>query len=372
MKHISARHRRPERCAEAPIAVRRRNRFDALRAHRMRLAQTAQHTFHTVLTTLGFTEDGADSLSPPTYHDLSDAIRRSSEGTSFYPHQSPFLAGWEKGPSLSVRADTANPSNLHIPSSIPDTAPESGSPTLSPHTDNTSTQFDFVSTATLAAARGIWKSELAAGRSGSGIGVLNSASPKKAGAASLSGGDTQEECLIRQSTLLSSQNSDAGAQFYATHRVESDGSGLHHHAMLFSPGVVVFKDERGRCTTPFPIDVVSSVPVNLSTVHAKFNVDAQDLDKGVRSVLKERMARVLRLFEERGDRILILGAFGVGQFCNSPDMIGELWADLLHARGAKFQGVFEKIVFAVPGKHLLTFENAFQSRVLEAELLADS
>lgn len=369
MKHFQPRHRRPERCGEAPIAVRRRNRFDALRAHRMRLAQTAQHTFHTVLTSLAFTEDGADSMTPSTYHDLSGAIRQSSEGSSFYPHHSPFLAGWEKGPSLSVRADTADP---HILSSTPEIAPSSGSPSFTSPADVTSTKFEFVSTSTLAIARAVWKSELAAGRSGSGIGVLNSASPKKAGAASLSGGDTQEECLIRQSTLLSSQNSDAGTQFYATHRVESDGSGLHHHAMLYSPGVVVFKDERGRCTSPFPIDVVSSVPVNIATVHAKFNVDSQELDKGVRDVMKERMARILRLFEERGDGILILGAFGVGQFCNSPDMIGELWADLLLARGAKFQGVFEKIVFAVPGKHLLTFENAFQSRVLEAELMAES
>jgi len=153
--------------------------------------------------------------------------------------------------------------------------------------------------------------------------------------------------------------------------IESDGSGLHDHAMLYSPGIIVFKDERGRRIAPVSIDVVSSVPVNADTVRAKFDVVGSELAQGVRVVMKERMARILRLFEERGDRKLVLGAFGVGQFCNSPDMIGEIWADLLLARGAKFQGVFHKVVFAVPGKHLPSFENAFQSRVLEAELMAE-
>ena len=38
---------------------------------------------------------------------------------------------------------------------------------------------------------------------------------------------------------------------------------------------------------------------------------------------------------------------------------------------ASFKDVFEKIIFAVPGKHLRLFENAFQARCLEAELLSE-
>jgi len=234
------------------------------------------------------------------------------------------------------------------------------------------TKFEFVSASTLAAAHKVSLAQPKTHAAGARVGVLNSASAKKPGGACLSGGETQEECIVRQSTLYDSlQNSEAGALFYASHRRESDGSGLHDHALLYSPHVVAFKDDQGRLISPFTIDIVSAVPVNAGTVRAKFSVDNQDLDQGIRSVMTERMARILRLFEERGDRTLVLGAFGVGQSCNSPDMIGEIWADLLLARGAKFQGVFDKIVFAVPGKHLLSFENAFQSKVLEAELMAE-
>jgi uncharacterized protein (TIGR02452 family) len=229
--------------------------------------------------------------------------------------------------------------------------------------------FEFTKSSALSAARKLWSSSDEIQMGLSKIGILNSATPKKPGGSSLSGGDTQEECLVRQTTVFDSlQNSVAGEQFYLTHRRETDGSGLHDHAMLYSPNVVAFKTERGKRVAPISINIVSSVPVHAATVRSKHNVDPSELTEGIRTVMSERMARILRLFEERGDRVLILNAFGVGQFCNSPDMIGELWADLLHVRGAKFEGVFDKVIFAVSGKHLPVFERAFSGRCLESEL----
>lgn len=204
------------------------------------------------------------------------------------------------------------------------------------------------------------------------MGLLNPASPKRPGGASLNGGVTLEECLVRQTTLIDSlQNSIAGAQFYAEHRKTNDGSGLHDHAMLYSPKVTVIKDDRGRRIAPYLIDIISCVPVHAGTVRAKFTIDDTEFKDGVRTVMRERMARALRLFEERGDRVLILGAFGVGQSCNSPDMIGEIWADLLSARGAKFAGVFDRVVFALSAKHREAFEKAFNERLLEKELFTE-
>ena len=147
-----------------------------------------------------------------------------------------------------------------------------------------------------------------------------------------------------------------------------DGSGLHDHAMLYSPAVAVIKDDQGHRIAPYEINVLSCVPVHAGTVRAKFSIDDNEFRSGVSGVMRERMARALRLFEERGDRVLILGAFGVGQSCNSPEMIGELWADLLCAQGARFEGVFDKVVFALSNKHRETFEKAFNATVLEAEL----
>ncbi|KAI5123807.1 hypothetical protein M0805_009102 [Coniferiporia weirii] len=352
---------------------RQRSGPEALRAHRERLAQIAQDTFRTVLTSRGYYEDvvtdsdsDADECSEPlspsqgTFHDLSEQITNTRLKTSFYPHYSPLLAGWEKGPSLSVRdAPTSDASESSIP------IPSSPSQVFA-------TQFEFTSSSTLEAARNVWRSLSSLQNNTYGLGVLSPASPKKPGGASLNGGVTLEECLVRQTTLYDSlQNSSAGAQFYAEHRAKSDGSGLHDHAMLYSPDIAVIKDGRGQRIAPYTINVISSVPVHVGTVRAKFSIDDAEFRDGVRSVTRERLARALRLFEERNDRVLILGAFGVGQFCNSPDMIGEIWADLLRARDAKFQGVFDRIVFAVPSKHRQAFEKAFNARVLEAELLSE-
>lgn len=320
-----------------------RRRPEVQRAYRERLAQAAQDTLHTVLSTQSYFEGSSDAALTGAYHDLTAQILHSRQETTFYPHHSALLAGWEKGPSLM----------MPIPS-------------------DSTTHFEFLSTSTLSAAQRLWQAQSTPHASGSGLGVLSCASPKKPGGACLSGGDDQEECLVRQTTLYDSlQKSTAGAQFYAAHKKESDGSGLHDHAMLYSPHVVVFKDERGRRVSPYTINVVSSVPVNAGTVRAKFNIDEEEFDQGIRSVMKERMARILRLFEERGDRVIVLGAFGVGQFRNSPDMVGEIWADLLHAREAKFRGIFEKVVFTVPGKHLSSFENSFNGRCLESEMSAE-
>lgn len=350
--------RRRSSCSENAIKGKRYNRYiakaTALREHRERLAQTTLDTFHTVLTTQVyqedvFTDDDAVLAASGASHNLSEEIMHTRQATSFYPHHSPFLAAWEKSPSLLEQPNSSNLPHDSLP------------------TQQLTTSFEFVSLSTLSAARKVWAS--CSQPSNPRIGVLNSSSPKKVGGASLSGGDTQEECLVRQTTLLDSlQNSVAGKQFYSEHRSTSDGSGLHDHSLLFSPGVTVFKDDRGRRIHPYTIDVLSGVPVNASTVLAKFSVDDGELHNGIRVVMRERMARILRLFKERGNRTLILSAFGVGQFCNSPDMIGEIWADLLSARDAKFRDVFDRVIFAIPSKHLTTFENSFCTKVLESEL----
>lgn len=314
--------------------------IEALKAHRKLLADIAQDTLNVVLTTKAYHEDSADTgLTTGTFHDLSSQIQRSREESSFYPHRCPLLASWKDGPRLSQ-----------------------GPPT--------STTYEFTRLTILSVARKLWTSNDDIRSGVSKIGVLNAATPRKPGGSSLAGGDTQEEFLVRQTTVFDSlQNSEAGEQFYLTHRFETDGSGLNDHALLYTPDVVAFKDDRGRCVSPMSIDVVSSVPVHAATVHSKHDVDPTVLTGGIHDVMKERMARILRLFEERGDRVLIIGSFGMGQFCISPTVVGEIWADLLLARGAKFEGVFDKVVFAIPGKHLPAFRSAFSGRCLELDIL---
>ena len=95
-------------------------------------------------------------------------------------------------------------------------------------------------------------------------------------------------------------------------------------------------------------------------------------EQGIRSAMKERMARALRAFELRGDKVLVLGAFGCGSSENKVEMVAEIWAELLACgetvddvrQEARFKNSFEKIVFAIPGKLLNPFRRAFGTREL--------
>lgn len=157
----------------------RLGRHEALRAHRERLAKTAQDTFHTVLTTQAYRADGrsdsdddsdadeARSRLPKDvrYYDLTERINKTRAETSFYPHYSPLLAGWKEGPTLSVRDST-------LDSSAPGPNPEpSSSPITSTSSHVSATQFQFTSSSVLKAARKALQSSSSPQRGACNLGI---------------------------------------------------------------------------------------------------------------------------------------------------------------------------------------------------------
>lgn len=66
--------------------------------------------------------------------------------------------------------------------------------------------------------------------------------------------------------------------------------------------------------------------------------------------MKERMARLLFLFESQGVRDVVLGSFGTGVFRNKVSMVAGIWAELLLEDGARYKHSFERVVFAVLGR----------------------
>jgi len=223
----------------------------------------------------------------------------------------------------------------------------------------------------------------------------------------LHGGDEQEETLARSTSLIASLQSAQATEFYRTHRkfLNADGAGLHDHSMVYSPGVVVFRRDdddddddddihgnlalsrrSGSTIPPYLINVLSSVPVNAAAIRQNYLVtpsNAHVFEDGIRNTMRDRMARVLRIFEIHGNRALVLGAFGCGSSQNSVEMVAELWAELLVCgtwegteagkevvKPAQFKGVFERIVFAVPSKLFAPFKRAFELKVLEMEIIS--
>ncbi|KZT23587.1 hypothetical protein NEOLEDRAFT_1136379 [Neolentinus lepideus HHB14362 ss-1] len=386
---------------------------EAMKKKRERWAQIALETQRIVLGDGKYVEErnvssdsremtvqglGAHIIMPVNFqrigvtHDISMQILLSKQQTVSYPHQSDFLAGWV----------TSHPPSFH---------------------PRPSTIIEFTQCSALTAARRLHTvfpelhdhnpSTLDKTR----IGVLSFASPKRPGGGYINGGDEQEELIARSSSLVAALSSPQAAEFYRTHRQfkNEDGSGLYDHAMVYSPGVVVFRkedeeleeqpeapltggrrkrkrngstisqslDTSGAFIEPFLVNVVSAVPVNAAAFLRKHTVapaDQERVSAEIRRAMRDRMGRVLRCFEERGDKAIVLGAFGGGSSECNPDMIADVWAELFvtgdrrqgtdspKRTDARFKDVFERIVFAVPGKWFADFKQSFELRMLETEI----
>ncbi|KAH9846532.1 hypothetical protein C2E23DRAFT_743940 [Lenzites betulinus] len=354
----------------------------ARRARRERWAEIAEETRSIVLGDGKYVEERPAPFDPSAVtqpsqgqasssvirivHDISATILLSRQGTVFYPHYSLELAAWTEH----------RPAVPHPPALI-----------------------RFTQNSTLSTAR-----QLALNRGqhfvqSTDIGVLSFASPKRPGGGYLHGGDEQEETIARLSSLVASLSSPVAKDFYQEHRNfrSADGSGLHDHSMVYSPGVAVFRrdaddttftdhtpifdlpagndDLGGEFISPYIVNVLSAVPVNAAAVRAKHVIKPGEeaiFEGGIRSAMKERMARALRAFELSGNKVLVLGAFGCGTCENKVEMVAETWAELLVCgetvndvrHEARFKNSFEQVIFAVPRKLADSFKTAFEAREL--------
>jgi len=184
------------------------------------------------------------------------------------------------------------------------------------------------------------------------VGVLNFANAIQPGGGFVSGAEAQEEHLARSSNLHTMLTSNEGTEFYV-HHLNTETDGFNTHAMIYAPVVIFIRDDSGRLVPPSKASVITCAAVNRAEVRKHFQ-EGPEVEAEVESTMRERMGRILRLFEECGDRHLILGSFGTGVFQNSVSMIAKIWADLLVGDNARFNKSFEQVIFAI--KDPVTFE----------------
>ena len=221
---------------------------------------------------------------------------------------------------------------------------------------------------TLQRARALLQ-ELNAGATGDAgdrarVGVLSFASATRPGGGFLSGAQAQEESIARASTVYASLVTRTATQFYELHKRDRRG-GFYSHAMIFSPSVIVLRDDAGAWVPPHQIDVVTCAAVNAGVVRERAG-DGSDPDTAARieGVMRERMARILFLFEQQGLRNIVLGSFGTGVFRNDISMIADIWFDLLAEEGARFGHSFDRVVFGIIDKRTAErFKAVFESRI---------
>jgi uncharacterized protein (TIGR02452 family) len=196
------------------------------------------------------------------------------------------------------------------------------------------------------------------------VGVLNFACAKHPGGGFRSGARAQEESIARSSTLYSSLITPTAENFYNLHKKDPEG-GYYSHAMVFSPDVTVFRTDDGELVAPTQIEVVTSPAVNARVVRqAVKGRDAREAEEvKIGNVMKERMGRILFLFEKHGIKDIVLGSFGTGAFQNKISLIAAIWAELLAAPGARFANSFDRVVFAILGHQtVVEFKDTFEER----------
>jgi len=193
-------------------------------------------------------------------------------------------------------------------------------------------------------------------------GILNFASATKPGGGFINGAQAQEESIARASTLYPSLMVNTAQNFYDLH-MRNNARGYYSHAMIYSPKVVIFRDDDGGWPQPFQVDVLTSAAVNAGEVRKSIGGRSPGVEDAIEREMRERMARILFLFEREGMANVVLGSFGTGVFRNDISVVAKIWADLVAVPGARFKRSFDRIIFAITGEKTFSeFETAFNAR----------
>ncbi|GGV03266.1 TIGR02452 family protein [Streptomyces albospinus] len=197
------------------------------------------------------------------------------------------------------------------------------------------TVFEVTGEGSLTAGR-----RLAAAGAGPGpVAVLNFASARNPGGGYLRGAQAQEEALCRGSALYTCVRE--APEFYAAHRAAS--SPFYSDRVILSPGVPVFRDDRGRLLeVPYEAGFLTSAAPNAGVIARQ----RPDEAGRVPAALAARAERVLEVAAAGGYRQLVLGAWGCGVFRNEPADVARAFAVPL-LPGGRFAGWFGRVVFAV-------------------------
>ncbi|CAM5625663.1 hypothetical protein SALBM135S_09461 [Streptomyces alboniger] len=171
------------------------------------------------------------------------------------------------------------------------------------------------------------------------VAVLNFSSARNPGGGYLNGAQAQEEALCRASALYTCVKEVRA--FYDHHRADRDP--FYSDRVIHSPGVPVFRDDRGRLLdAAYTVGFLTAAAPNAGVIRRA----APERAAGIPRAVAVRAERVLETALACGYDRLVLGAWGCGVFMNDPARVAEAFRTLL-GPGGRFDGQFAHVVFAV-------------------------
>src|SRR5215472_14314550 len=182
---------------------------------------------------------------------------------------------------------------------------------------------------TAAAARRLVQAEGA-----SGVAMLNFASAKHPGGGWLGGARAQEEDLARCSALYRCLLTQP--RYYEANRAHP--SLLYTDHVIHAPGVPFFRDDRqALLDQPYLASVITAPAPNAGEALRR----EPDAGPRVRATLADRAGKVLAVAADRGERTLVLGAWGCGVFRNDPAHVAGVFAVYDRSAGRATLGAFQ-------------------------------
>jgi len=191
--------------------------------------------------------------------------------------------------------------------------------------------------------------------------VLNFANAYQPGGGVKKGAMAQEECLCRASSLYESLTLPYLIRHYYKWNQKNTGD-MGSDRIIYTPDVTVFKTDDAL---PEMLPEEEWFHVDVITCAAPYYDENKKRPVGMeklRQVFTDRIRNILETAAANGADHLILGAFGCGVFNNPPDLVADVFRELLIE--CSYAAYFHQVVFAVKAgnaANVAAFRKAFDS-----------
>lgn len=177
------------------------------------------------------------------------------------------------------------------------------------------------------------------------IAALNFADFYSPGGGYIVGLDTQEESLCRYSYLY-----NVLTRFLDKFYLENDrlcNNYLYLNRGIYSPKILFKKDDKSGIA-----DIITVAAPNYKAAILFNDISEEENTNALRS----RIKFILDIAKQHSIDILILGAFGCGEFGNDPVIVSGIFKEYLNMYN------FEEVIFAIPpSENSIIFDAAFNS-----------